>query len=283
MRILTILVRFGTEQYSHAERGIDDLFRRRMPAIERTVVVVDNALPTGLLEESGSRTLIGGDNRAGEFSGFDRALAVVGSDIWRYDYVHFATSAFDTLYVDYLERFDAALLESRAHRPVCLGHIDCYNEAVQILGFRTQHWIRTCFFFLPPAEAKALGTFVSVPDGQLCFSGDPASPFRSDAPLDERYQQYILTWLTGGDIGQGVEWHSRFALTADTLQLFERKALAIMNEHLLAVRLRALHCQLIDAMWLATMLVRHPTSAIAWNADWREQLTNRDRDRVLVS
>lgn len=283
MRVLTILVRFGTEQYAHAEQEVDDIFRRRMPEVDRTVLVVDNALPMAAVAERGARMLIGGDNSAHEFSAFDRAVQFIGSDIWRYDLVHFATSAFNTLYVDYLQRFNASLLATAAPRPVCVGHIDCYNQAVEILGFPTQHWVRSCFFFLPPTEVKALGSLITVRDGRLFFSGSPEAPFRADAPLSQRYQDYIVAWLTGGDIGQGVEWHSSFALTPETLPAFERKALTIINEHLLGLRLRAMGCRLIDVTWLATMLAREKAASVQWDTNWQEQLANRDRDALVLS
>lgn len=283
MRILTVLARFGTERYPAAELDIDDIFRRQMASVERTILVVDNALPAGSIEEHGSRVLIGGNNDAGEFSAFDRAVRFVGSDIWRYDFVHFATSAFNMLYVSYLERFDAVLLEALAGRPVCLGHIDCYNEAVEILGFRTQHWIRSCFFFLQPAEVRTLGSFVTIRAGDGVFSGRAETPFRPDAPLSQRYQAYIVDWLTGGDIGQGVKWHSSLAPAAETLPAFEHKALAIMNEQLLGVRLRAMGCRLVDVTWLATELARAGGAPARWQANWREQLAGRDRDALILS
>ena len=283
LRLLTILARFGTERYPHAEQEIADILQRQMPGIDRTVVVVDNALPKGFEERHPQRMVIGGDNGAQEFSAFDCALGSVGSDIWSYDLVHFATSAFNTLYVNYLQRFDAALLEAVSCRPICVGHIDCYNEAVEILGCRTQHWIRTCFFFLPPTEVKALGSFVTIRDGRRFFSSNPESPFRADAPLSQQYRQYIIDWLTGVNIGQGVTWHSHFTLASETLPAFEHKALSIMNEHLLAVRLRAMSCRLIDVTWLATMLARNRAASVRWNTNWQQQLANRDRDVLVLS
>jgi hypothetical protein len=283
VRILTVLARFGMERYPAAELDIDDIFRRQMSSVERTVLIVDNALPTGLIEERGPHVLIGGNNEAGEFSAFDRAVQFVGSDISRYDFVHFATSAFNMLHVGYLERFDAALLETLAGRPVCLGHIDCYNDAVEILGFRTQHWTRSCFFFLPPAEVRTLGSFVTIRSGDGVFSGRTGTPFRPDAPLSRRYQEYIIDWLTGRDIGQGVKWHSSLAPAAETLTAFEHKALAIMNEQLLGVRLRAMGCRLVDVTWLATELARTGGTLVRWHTGWQEQLAGRDRDALILS
>ena len=78
--------------------------------------------------------------------------------------------------------------------------------------------------------------------------------FRPSAPLSANYQKYILDWLTGNGTGQGVEWHSRFGLTPESLPFFEAKASAILNEQMLSVRLRAQGCALLDATWLATRL-----------------------------
>lgn len=281
-RILTILARFGTEKYPNAEADIAEIFKRQMPAVDRTVIIVDNALPPGLVQERRDGILLGGDNSAREFSAFDRALDFVGSDIWSYDLVHFATSAFNTLYINYLERFDDRLLEAIAGRAVCVGHVDCYNEPVDVLTYHSQHWIRSCFFFLPPTEAKALGGFVSVVDGKPFFSGSPDEPFRGGAPISPRYRKYITEWLTGGDIGQGVEWHSSFALTRETLPTFEHKALSILNEQLLGIRLRALGCALIDVTWLSSVLRHKSALEISWTTDWREQLASRDGDVLVV-
>src|SRR4051812_46562280 len=96
MRILSILVRHGVERYSEAEAQADAIFHRQLPHVERDLIVIDNALPAETVIREGTRTLIGGDNRVREFTGFDRALAAV--DVTAYDFVHFATSAFNTLY-----------------------------------------------------------------------------------------------------------------------------------------------------------------------------------------
>jgi hypothetical protein len=280
-RVLTILARYGTEQYAGAEREFAELFGRQMPAVDRDVLVVDNARPRHAVEDrADGTTVIGGDNSAREFSAFDCAIDFIGSRIWSYDLVHFATSAFNRLYVAYLDRFDTRLLEALTGRAVCVGHIDCYNEPVDVLTYRSQHWIRSCFFFMPPAEVRALGSFVSVNDPARFFSGDPGEPFREDAPISHRYREYITNWLTGGDIGQGVEWHSTFALTRETLPEFEQKTRAILNEQLLGIRLRAMGCRVIDVTWLSAMLRHSAPHDITWNTPWREQLANRDRDVV---
>ena len=154
MRILTIFTRFGTEKYATAEQELDKLFAARLPDVVRDVIVVDTAMTAGVVEQNGRRTLLGSDNDAWEFSAIDTAVRFVGNRLWTYDLVNVATSAFRQLYVGYLERFTPAVLDAIEGRPICLGHIDCYNEPIRVLEYASQHWIRTSCFFLPrPSSA----------------------------------------------------------------------------------------------------------------------------------
>jgi hypothetical protein len=282
MRILTVLARHGVEKYSSAEEDIQALFDRQLPDVQRGVIVVDNALPIEVVEQARGRTLLGGDNSLREFTAFDRALAWAGPGLSDYDLVHFATSAFNTLYTRYLDCFTPAVLAAAARRNACVGHIDCYNQPVRVRSFLSQHWIRTCFFFLRPVDLRALGSMVSIADRSQFFSGDPSSPFRSSAPLCPTYRQYIVDWLTGGDIGQGVKWHSTLALTAEALPSFEQKALCILNEQMLGIRLRALGCPLVDVTWLSARIADASADEIPWSVPWHRQLATRERDALIL-
>lgn len=279
-RILSILARAGVEKYASAESQLAELFARQFPTSSRDVIVVDNLLPPGAHERTPHREVIGGDNAFWEFSAFDAAIRHVGERLFHYDWVHLATSAFGELYTAYLERFNERLLAAAAGRGVCLCHIDCYNTAIVVEGYPSQHWARTSFIMLPPSELATLGTLVSARSAVRFFSEDPVNPFRHDAPLSEQYRQYIVDWLTGGDIGQGVTWHSSATLTPATLPVFQNKALAILNEHLLSIRLRAQGCLVTDVTWLSAMLAAGGT--IDWSTPWRAQLAGRDRDVILL-
>jgi hypothetical protein len=282
VRVITIFVRTGTVNYATAEQELDALFRSQLPGVERDVVVVDTALPVGVVERQPGRAVIGGDNSAREFSAMDSGLSFIGHDIWRYDLVNLTTAAFRQLYTDYLDRFVPDVLAAIAGRPVCLGHIDCYNEPIEVGGCVSQHWIRTSCVFLPPTELKMLGRLVSVRDRERWFGGDPAAPFRPDAPLSTTYRRFITDWLTGKDIGQGVTWHSGFALDQASLIVFEQKAMAILNEHLFGLRLRAAGCRTIDVTWLSGQLARS-TAEVDWDTPWWRQLADRDRHPLRVS
>jgi hypothetical protein len=278
--VLTIFVRAGTTTYADAESNLDAIYRSQLPNVRRDLLVVDNLLPADTVERGTGRTVIGGDNTVWEFSAIDKAVRHLGARIWDYDFINVVTSAFQQLYVGYLERFTEPVLRAAGGARVCLGHIDCYNESVGIGTARSQHWLRSCFLMLAPAELKILGSCVSVRDRRPWFSGSVDDPFGPASPISAKYQEYLIGWLLGKDIGQGVTWHRTLSLDAEGLDVFEQKALAIVNEHLLAVRLRAAGCRTVDVTWLSAQMARNAVPD--WSTPWWEQLAARDRDAIVV-
>ena len=230
-------------KYATAEQELFDLFRDQLPSVRRDVVVVDTALPLGVAEEEQGRLVMGGDNSAREFSAFDSGVARVGEKIWDYDLVNLTTAAFRSCYGTTWSAFNRQRSSAIAGRPACLGHIDCYNEPIQVAGCTSQHWVRTSCIFLPPLELKILGSLVSIRDPTPWFSGDPSRSvslgrptLAGVSPIDHR-----LAHRSGhrarGEVAFGM------ALDPTTLPEFERKAQAILNEHLLGLRLRAAGCE----------------------------------------
>jgi hypothetical protein len=279
MRIITLLARHGTAQYGDAVSAIDDFFGRRMPGVVRDLLVIDNALPEDHAATLGpGRALIGGPNSHWEFSAWDRGVSYLGARLDGYDWVHLATSAFRALGTDHLARFDGGLLGLMQDRKSAIGHIDHYDDSVIIRGHSLCSWLRSSFVFVRASEVRGLGSLISIPDPRPFFSGDPASPFRADAPLSANYRQYLLSWLTGRGTGQGVQWHSRFDLSPETLGRFEAKAAAILNEQLLSSRLSAQGCSLVDVTWLAAQRARmRPDQPLGPIPDWKRQIASRSR------
>jgi len=283
MRVLTLLVRHGTDRFPNAIDDVAGLFARQMPDVEWDLVVIDNKLPEDCEQTLGPhRTLIGGSNAMREFSAWQSGLAFIGQRLDGYDFVNLTTEAFRALYTAYLDRFNTAMLRLVSCRGAAVGHVDYYNEPVRLFGRQSQAWLRTSFVVLPPAELKMLGPLVSVTESSEIFSGEPEAPFRPDAPLSERCREYLLGWLTGDGTGQGVEWHSRFALSQETLPQFQNKVISILNEHMFSVRLRAQGCAMVDATWLATCAGKlgRDGRSLGPIPSWRRQLTERDTAAV---
>jgi hypothetical protein len=276
MRVLTLLARHGTTKYPTALNDLRSFVAQRLDGISHEILVIENA-PGAARGEPG---VLQGSNRMWEFSAWDEGLAHLGGRLREFDLVHLVTSAFRTLYTRYIDRIDREVLEQIAGRGAALGHIDWYNEPVELLGYSAQAWIRSSFVFLPPIELTLLGPLAALATREVFFSGNPANPFREDAPISPNYRKYVLDWLTGAGTGQGVEWHSRFELSKGTLPFFEAKALTMLNEQLLAIRLRRQGCALVDATWLATELRRGARSLSRGFPSWQTQLTGRDTDAV---
>ncbi len=280
MRVLSILARHGTDKYPEALSQLRSFHRSCLPSVGCDLLVVDNA-GAGSEASCDHPETIGGSNRYWEFSAWDEGVAHVGARLLEYDFVHLVTSAFRTLYTRYIERCDERTLELALGRRIAVGHVDCYNEPVELLGNRSQCWLRSSFLFMPPAELAKLGSLVGIPDATAFFSGNPAAPFRPEAPVSANYRRYVIEWLTGAGTGQGTTWHSRFALTSATLPYFHSKVIAILNEHLLTIRLRQQGCAIMDATWLATQSSRG-AQTLPSVPDWREQLAGRDTDPMIV-
>ncbi len=276
LRVLSLFVRHGVDKYTGAHDTLKEYYSTRLPDTDVTTVILDNALPEGRHVDTIDGTqLFGSSNAAWEFSAWDSALKALRPSLMRYDYIHFVTSAYQQLYTAFIDRIDTALLLALQGRDVALGHIDAYNTPVRILGRTTQAWLRSSFAFVPPATLRRLGPMASLHEATTWFSRDPASPFHADAPLSPDFRSHIIQWLTGEGTGQGSVWHSRFELNSDTLGHFEAKALAILNEHLLSLRLQTQGTAMVDATWMAATLRQAPGVRRDSLIDWRRQIAER--------
>jgi hypothetical protein len=278
VKLLTILARHDDTQYVSAHEKIKAILARTCPSAKCRTLIVDTALDASFEAElDGTTRLIGGDNRAREFSGWDLAIQRLGREIERYDVVHLATAPFDQLYSRHIARFDDAMLELVAGRSIAVGHVDYYPYPIASFAEVSQHWLRSSYLFLPPHELRMLGPLAAV-DRAAIFSGAPEAPFSDRAPISPGYRKLILSWLTSEEgTGQGVAWHSRFRLDAKTLKLFEDKTVAILNEHMLSIRLRAQGCRTVDVTWLSTVM-KGTGIFFAKIPGWRSQLAGRDTD-----
>ena len=169
--------------------------RGRCLTVERRSIVVDNALPRDVVERAPRR--VGADRRRQQRAG---VLGVRSRDRVR----RVRTSGRTTSCIRHerlqhalrgLSRAVRAVAAGRgAGRPACIGHIDCYNEPIDVGTYRSQHWIRSCFFFLPPAEAPGARELrVGRRRPRTSSAAIRTHPSARDAPLDQRYREYITS------------------------------------------------------------------------------------------
>ncbi|KWE61109.1 hypothetical protein WL76_03210 [Burkholderia ubonensis] len=250
MKILTLFVRYGDTDYQGAFKRLCQMYER-VGGLDYDALLIDTALPPGVHAKLGPRTvLIGGDNTRREFSGWDTALAYLGSDIDRYDIIHVVTSAFENEYNGFYPYINYGMFEFAAKNPhVVLAHVDAYPAPARLLGRSFQTWGCSKFVMAVPERIRALGTFAADFPSDLFFTSSRTSPFRQDAPLSDNYRQYLVDWLTGEGLPHG-QWHSVFELSDANLQRFRAKAMSIIDEHRLSMRLRESGAHIVDYTWL---------------------------------
>lgn len=257
------------------------------------LVLVDNAREGGWYHELSSRVFhVGGDNRAWEFSAFDRGREFLDAtrgegdqwpgpaEVWA-----FGTDAFTAYGDDYLQLLDPGALRFCLESQAAIGWIDSFLQPLSALGLRYRDWLRTSFVLLPSAVVSSLGALCTPLEEHSLFSDSPDEPFQADAPLSPELQQRLVAWLTGapgesGESGLEQTWHSRFELTGESLDFFARKASAILREHLLSARLQAAGVPAFDLRLVAELARRgleagsldaQARQRAAWNG-WRQAL-----------
>lgn len=251
MRILCLFVRHGVEKYPDALTILDRWYEKHGLIGSRTLWIIDNALDTSRCPEvlAPDVLLRAGDNRAWEFSAWDQALNQLAAAKSKFDLIHFVTSAFNTLYTQYLDHFHNEMLEYVQTRNVCLGHIDGFKQPMRLEDALSSAWVRTCFFFLTQARAEQMVPLASYSDPATFFPHAGSQDFLPDAPLGREYQAHISAWLQGREIGWH-RWHSPVSAGDRENIRFQRKTLAILNEQKFAINLRKTGIKPADFCWL---------------------------------
>lgn len=237
--LAVILVQYNRQKYPQALRRLVQK-TQSLENTRTTLVVVDNLWPGDWYHEVSSDLFhLAGDNSSWEFSAFDRGRRFLAENNREFDLYAFVTDAFTAYGDGFLDLIDNHTLDYTLGLRACTGWVDSIFESFQAFDYRYVQYLRTSFLLMPAPVLKQLGTLTTPIEVSRLFSGDPAAPFRQDAPLSRNLQDFLITWLTGAPSSIELErqWHSRFDLDESTLPLFEAKTLAILREHLLSARL----------------------------------------------
>ena len=250
MRMLALMCRYGTEKYPSAYEELSTFLDSRFGGLSKSVLVVDNAKPRAFRERlSPDRVLVGGDNSLYEFSGWQTAIASEHEFIAEHDLVLLATEAFTKDYVDYLSLFDEHAAEAAVEGSLCFGHLDAYPEPVTLLGQTSRSWLRSCMLLMSVDALKRITPLVVPEILERFFTDDIQHPFSEQARICDRYQGYLLGWLTGKGLFTGGVYHSQFDLSRETVAHFRRKAACIIHEHHVTLRLETAGITPIDIEW----------------------------------
>ena len=276
MRILSLFIRYGNSDYKGAYRALMD-FYACMPGVNVESVLIDTALPAGAGAWIGPMgCMLAGDNLRREFSGWDTAITRYRAQLGEFDLVHLVTSAFQNEYNGFYPLVCGEMLDYVHRTPgVMLAHVDAYPEPVRLLGRRFQTWGCSKFLFARPTDLLALGGLAGPFSGTDFFSEGGDDPFRADAPLSANYSRFLLDWLTGDGLPHG-KWHSVFRYSAENIAKFQAKALSILDEHSLSMRIRESGVQIVDYTWW------HANKNHVWNIQPPDELVQvQVRNRFL--
>ncbi len=238
-----VFVQYDRRRYSGALlRLLGSLAALRARRIE--VAIVDNGQAGDWAHEVADGVFhLGGDNTAWEFSAFDKGLRFLGGGGRRIDAWILATDALLAYGDDYLRLLDQAALDWCLTSGSCVGWIDSFYEDSVVCGLEYRCWLRSSLLVLPPHAAEHLNPLAYPLDDQALFGDCAEQPFAAHAAISDNLRGRLLEWLT--DDGGGAAspelpdtWHSRFALRADTFDLFKAKVRAILREHLVSARLQ---------------------------------------------
>ena len=274
MKLITIFARYGTQQYIESDVRLRNELETLIPGIERDFLIVDTALAKSVdIHDQRGVHVVGSKNTHWEFGAWSTAINYLGSRIYDYDYILLTTSACFNGYIDFHGFLSEHILDIFHGRAAALGHIEVYNLPVYFFGVKFQAWLRSSYIILQPHILSLIGDPVTVKDTDCIFTNTPSEPFHDHAPVCQQYRSYIHSWLTGDGTGQGVTWHSRFTLDADSFPYYKDKAKAIFNEMNLSNRIVASGCSLVDMTWVHRTLAKRNT--LSTIPSWHEQLSQR--------
>lgn len=214
---------------------------------ETTVVVVDNLQPGDWVHSvTGNLHHVGGDNAHWEFSAFDKGVDWLARQGIEIDVYAFATDALLAYGADFLDLIDDSVIDCARRYSACIGWIDSFMERCEVLGYAYEAWLRTSLVFVPARVLPFLQPLAPKLNDEDLFGDTPDTPFRPAAPVSENLRRLLVEWLTTGGSSEADEgrlghaWHSQFDLDAESFERFKSKAKAILREHLLSARLKAL-------------------------------------------
>lgn len=250
MKLVTLFVRYGDRDYYGAFKRLSDLYNH-LGISNYDALIIDTALPKTVQVKIGNNiSLIGGDNTRREFSGWNSALEKLSENLEDYDVVNIVTSAFENDYNGFYSKIGKDYFSYAADRPeLVLSHIDAYPDAVRLFGRSFQTWGCSKFLICSPKRIRRLDSFVASFSVDDFFASSAESPFKIDAPLSNNYKGHLKSWLTGDGLPHG-QWHSVFELSETSLEKFQAKAMSIIDEHTLSIRLRETGSKLVDYTWL---------------------------------
>ena len=241
MRIVALFLQYDSEKYPNSLYYFRKYFEY-LRGYEKQLIVIDNKIESDYIKHSDDFTVINGDNRLWEWTGWQRGIDYLKENNIDYDAIIFANDAFmapggvSDLYgiICNPENIMAAIEQGKMLGSEC-GY-PVYGDYI-IDGYKIETYKRTNCFVIPQKVIEKLKTIYHK-DLDFYLSYIPKNPefpyFADNAPLNGMMKRHLV------DVFEN-RWHSSPGSIENYKELFRMKSYALINEFLLAER--AKKCQ----------------------------------------
>ena len=213
---------------------------RRLKGVKWSMVAVANnkVVATALARANGEYRLVAGSNREAEFSAYEEGrqtlLAEAGAppDVWV-----ILNDRLPFYKADCLSGVTPALLQFASSVPIAAGTIDFLPRYFHLCGQRFRCYIRANYILVSAAAIDRAGSLCAV----------SADDYALEVPTAFPGQDWPLSAWIGPELGEslrffltvpgGVRWTRAEPLSAASWPRLRMKALSIVNEWLLSLRL----------------------------------------------
>jgi hypothetical protein len=244
-RLAVLYVYADTQKYPRSYKYLSRLIRRII-GFEITIVRIDNFNENKKARQEEHNVYdIAGDNRYWEFSGWKTGLEFLRDKRVEPDLIMFVNDAFLNYskkgkdYKYYKSRISSITL-NRLNNSV-LGLIDSHKKVEILLGHDVSSWIRTNLFVVPYSVAEQL-EFPLI-DDQIITEMLPieytGTILRKTDHLNSDLRIFLENWITR-------EWWQARIPTIKNWGFLRSKLVAILNERMLAAKIRELNLQIVN-------------------------------------
>lgn len=255
-KVIVLFLVYGDKYLQDGLNELRKIVSRMFPSVGADYIVVDNAMHLSFDERRSDYRIVGGDNSLWEFSGWDRGFAYAKDN----DYITDGSVVFfanDTFYrrqykdgTNFLDVFDAAILDGRDVRNSAIGYLDDFPKPVSIRGIEYISWIRSNIFAIPSNIVDMLWPFAKTIEPAYVFSDSYIKFWSDNDVISRNWKAYISSWLFGAECPEFPEyklhWIKAEPVTEENFEYFKKKALCILSEHYLSARLHNMGVPVID-------------------------------------
>jgi hypothetical protein len=205
-------------------------------------LIVDNSGTGASQLASAPGSVVSGDNRSQEFSGWEVGVRRARLQPFRPDVWLLANDRCLAYGYPFLEALHTGTGRAVRDLGAISGHIDAYPGPAESFGEDVSWWVTTNFVLLSDRALDSVLPLVQIDEDGLNevllrTLIHPDHPFVPHGPIGPAHRQYLTEWLTGADANLLPDhWYRSETLDDESWPRFRAKVQSILNEQLLSAR-----------------------------------------------